>query len=618
MSEQQDGATVQPGESPGGRTVTKSQPAANTGGIGPQLRTAREEKGLALQQVAEATRIPLNYLEAIETESYSIFSSEVHVRGFMRNYAAFLGLKPDEVVAAYDQQRGHLRTRASKPRQSVSQSGTASRPKRASMLVSDLLLGLVLLSVLSLIGITAYQGQTRQEPTPTAGAPPTPTVTPMPVYDGTGYSLGVYLNYEEHRLDVQERIDYTNGTSQTLPNLILNVPPNHSRGTFTLNDIKVALDGEVTQPEVFPLDVTLRVELPRQLKPAEHVMLLLDFTLTLPKIDPGAEFGGGGFGYSKQTASLGNWYPVLAPYRADKGWYGLTYFPVGDPYVTDVADYSVTITTAAGIVIAGSGTETRTGNRWHYTAEQARSFAFAASPRYLVSTAQLDGATVHSYYLPGNEAAGEAALQTAAQAMELFSELYGPYPYRDYRLAETEFAGSMEFTGLTFLGSVFYDRYDGTTRSELIPLTAHEVSHQWFYGLVGNDQVREPWLDEAPAEYSSFLYYERYLPDDSDWWWSSVVDQWAPTGKIDTLIYEFRDNRSYVDAVYRRGALFLRDLRTAMGDPAFFAFLREYQRRYQYGMAKSQDFIQLVLEFTTADLISLQEEYFRQRVLPYP
>jgi aminopeptidase N len=311
----------------------------------------------------------------------------------------------------------------------------------------------------------------------------------------------------------------------------------------------------------------------------------------------------------------------MAPYREDedKGWYGQTYFPVGDPYVTEVADYDVTITTTQGVIIAATGAESREGARWHFEAEQARSFAFAASDKYEVSTAQVGGTTIHAYYFPVHGDAGEAALQTAAQAIELFSELYGSYPYADYRVVETEFAGGMEFTGLTLIGSPFYDEYDGTSRTPLIPLTAHEASHQWFYGLVGNDQVTEPWLDEAPAEYSALLYYERYLPDDVEWWWFYAVDQWAPTGQVDSILFLFDDDnpREYFDAVYRRGAQFMRDLRETMGDPAFFGFLAEYQRRYAYQIATSRDFFGVVREFTTADLVPLQEEYFLQRI-PVP
>jgi transcriptional regulator with XRE-family HTH domain len=589
------------------------------GELGERLRAAREEKGLSVDQVAEATKIPLTYLEALEGETLDAFTSDVHARGFLRNYAGYLGLDPEETADLYDQlPRSDLRHHP----QARQETSLASPPRSGrgglSMLAADALLALVVVALLGLVGFSVYQRQNPQEVAPTPAPASTPTVTPMPVFEGTSYTMDVHLNYPERRLDVRERIDYTNVTSETLPNLMLNVHANRNRKTFELNDIKVDMDGELVQPEVFPLDVTLRVELPRELQPNEHIALHMDYTLNLPQISPGEEFTEGSFGYSKRAASLGNWYPVLAPYREDKGWYALTYFPVGDPYVTEVADYDVTITTTEGVIIAGTGQETRTGNRWHYEAEQARSFAFAASDRYQVATAQAGDIAVHSYYFPDSQEAGEVALETAVQALDLFGELYGPYPYSDYRVAETEFAGGMEFSGLTFLGSLFYDEYDGTTHSQLISLTAHEVSHQWFYGLVGNDQVTEPWLDEALAQYSAFLYYERILPDDTDWWWNYEVEQWAPTGKIDTLIYEYRNNRDYFDAVYRRGAQFVQDLRETMGDPAFFAFLEEYQRRYSHSLVKSRDFFALVQEFTTADLVELQEEYFRQRIIPYP
>ena len=582
------------------------------GELGQRLRAAREERELLIEEVADATRIPLNYLQALEEEALEIFTSDLHARGFLRNYASFLDLDPEEMADLYDQVRGSPRSR--KGALPVPATGTSRIGY--STLGADVLLGLVVIALLALGAYSIYVRQNPIEETPTPGPTRTPTATPMPVYEGTSYTMDVYLDYAQHRLDVKQRIDYTNVTSETLPNLMLNVHPNHSRGTFELNEVRVDMDGEVVQPEVFPLDVTLRLELPRPLQPDEHVAVLLDYALNLPKIQPTEEFSGGGFGYSNRSVSLGNWYPVMAPYREDKGWYGLKYFPVGDPYVTEIADYSITITTTEGVMVAGTGQETHEGNRWHYEAKQARSFAFAASDQYQVSSNEVGDVTVHSYYFPNNAEGGEVVLETATKAIELFTELYGTYPFSDYRVAETEFAGGMEFSGLTFLGSVFYDEYDGTTRTPLIPLTAHEVAHQWFYGLVGNDQLTEPWLDEAPAEYSAFLYYERYLPDDTDWWWFYAVDQWAPAGKIDNLVYVFRDNREYFDAVYRRGAQFMNDLRETMGDPAFFGFLEEYQRRYAYQLAQSRDFFGLVQEFTTADLVPIQEEYFRQRILP--
>jgi transcriptional regulator with XRE-family HTH domain len=582
------------------------------GELAERLRTAREAKELSLEQVAEATRIPLNYLEALEDEDLGVFTSDVHARGFLRNYALYLDLDPDEAAELYDTVGGTPRSRSKAAPTPLAE----GQRTRLSTIGADVLLGLVVVALVALAAFSVYQRQNPVAVIPTAGPPPTPTATPMPVFEGTSYTMDVALDYAEKVVAVRQRIDYTNATSETLPNLMLNVHANHNRGTFELNEIKLDMDDELVQPEVFPLDVTLRVELPRPLKPNEHVALFLDYTLDLPKISPDAEFVKASFGYSQRAMSLGNWYPVMAPWREEKGWYGQTYFEIGDPYVTEVADYSVSITTTEDVVIAGTGREVHADGQWQFEAEQVRAFAFAASDVYQVSSAQVGDVAVHSYYFPVHEEAGQVALETAVQSMELFAELYGTYPFSDYRVAETEFSGGLEFTGMTFLGSVFYDQYDGTTRTPLIPLTAHEVSHQWFYSLVGNDQVVEPWLDEAAAEYSGYLYYERFLPEDVDWWWFYAVDQWAPTGKIDSIIYLFRSNREYMDAVYRRGAQFMRDLRETMGDPAFQGFLVEYLRRNSHRLAKSRDFFTVVQEYTTADLVPLQEEYFRQRVLP--
>jgi transcriptional regulator with XRE-family HTH domain len=590
------------------------------GELGDCLRQAREAKGLSIEEVSAATRIQRSYLEALESETHGAFSSELHGRGFARNYAAYLGLDVQHVVELYDAAQGKPHARLRPARVPAAAGGARGRPpareRRVSTLLADIMLVFIGLAFLGVAGMYLYRRQTAAVPEPTGGPTALPTATALPAFERTAYTLDIDLHYPEHKLDVRQKIDYTNVTSQTLSDILLNVHPNRIRGAFKLNDIKIDVDGEMVQPEVLPLDVTLSVVLPRELPPGEHVAMYLDYTLSLPRISADAEFSQASFGYSKRAVSLGNWYPVVAPYREDKGWYALRYFEIGDPYMTDIADYSVTITGTEGIVVAGTGEETRNGNRWHYTADRVRSFALAASDAYLVETAQAGPTKVYSYYFPGQDEAGKAALDAATNALLLYGELYGAYPYRSYRVAETEFSGGMEFGELTFLGSPFYENYDGSPRTTLTPLVAHEAAHQWFYGLVGNDQVVQPWLDEALAQYSSLLYYERYLPGDVEWWWDTEVRQWAAVGKIDSGIYLFRSNRDYMDAVYRRGAEFVRDLRTLMGDPTFFAFLKEYARRYAYQTVTSRDFFSLVQEYTTADLMPLQEEYFRQRILP--
>lgn len=77
------------------------------GNLGNWLRTTREARELSLQQVAAETRILARYLEALETGDYkSLSGGEAQVQGFLRRYAAFLGLPPDEAISRYRQDRG--------------------------------------------------------------------------------------------------------------------------------------------------------------------------------------------------------------------------------------------------------------------------------------------------------------------------------------------------------------------------------------------------------------------------------------------------------------------------------------------------------------------------------
>ena len=70
--------------------------------------------------------------------------------------------------------------------------------------------------------------------------------------------------------------------------------------------------------------------------------------------------------------------------------------------------------------------------------------------------------------------------------------LLGSYPYRTYDLAQTAGGYGMESPGLTWIP---------TGAGSLPYLVAHETAHQWFYGIVGNDQARQPFADEAAADF---------------------------------------------------------------------------------------------------------------------
>lgn len=71
--------------------------------IGSTLRSARESRGISLEAAEDGTKIRRKYLEAIESENFDFLPGRVYVKGFLKNYAKYLGLSPDEVVAAYEE-----------------------------------------------------------------------------------------------------------------------------------------------------------------------------------------------------------------------------------------------------------------------------------------------------------------------------------------------------------------------------------------------------------------------------------------------------------------------------------------------------------------------------------
>jgi transcriptional regulator with XRE-family HTH domain len=569
------------------------------GKLGETLRDARRQKGWSLAQVEGAIRIRQQYLAALEKEHFAEFASESQIRGFLRTYALYLGLDPEEILEYYDEEPRKISRRPSIPRPS-------------SLSPWSMMNLLILVFIIVIIGIMGLYVASRQTTPPPP--PPTPTSAPvLPARTIPRYVLQVSLDYEGHSLDASERLDFINLTDDTLRELAFNVFPNHAEDVFLLRSVALSEVGEEEEevPELeYDLNGTsLRVHLPTALEQGDELTLFLEFSLDLPRMNPYGQWGDGSLGYSDRMLAVGNWYPALVPYREGQGWQAFAYHAVGDPYVTEVADYEVEILAPSGITVVGTGDEEQIGNRWRYTISEARSFAFAASDQYLSSSEQAGHITVSSYYFAAHESSGADAASAAADALTTFEELFGSYPYSIYRIAEVDFAGGMEFSTMCFLGDDWYGDHPGGYRSGMVSLIAHEASHQWWYGVVGSDQVREPWLDEALATYSSMLYYERRHPELVEWWWEAEVDRYRPLGQIDRPVYAFMDGRTYLNAVYRRGALFIRDIRSRMGDDVFFAFLRDYYESRGKQLSTAEDFFAVLHQHTEVDISSLLEEY---------
>jgi hypothetical protein len=452
-------------------------------------------------------------------------------------------------------------------------------------------------------------------PSPTAAPtlPPPPTATnPAPTQVATPttrpqYLLQAEVDYLAHRLEVEQTISYTNQSADTLSQLVLAVEPNFWTSGFVLYSVTV--NGTVDY------DVTLSshqmtISLPDPLPPGGAVLVGITYQLNVPEKAAGLIYG-----YTDYQMNLVDWFPFVVPYLPGRGWVLHDVYPWGENLVYDSADFEVNLRFADPFnapVVAASSLPEANGEWTRYRLYGARTFAFSMSPYFLTSQGiSNSGVPVFSYYFDGHRAAGEAIAQTGAQAVSVFSSTFGAYPYPSLSIVETIISDGMEQDGLVFLNTRYYTRYDGSLANELTALGVHEMSHQWWFGQVGNDQMLEPWLDEAVSVYSEHVFYENTAPHLLSWWWQYRVEFFEPSGWVDTTVYQGGSFRQYVNAVYLEGAHFMQALRDRMGDEAFFAFLADYAARNDRRIATADDFFRIVREHSGADLQDLISAYFQ-------
>lgn len=440
-------------------------------------------------------------------------------------------------------------------------------------------------------------------PPPTAViVPDTPVPQPQPqpsTSSRTNYILYATLDFDAHTIAVDETIRYYNTTGVALSEIVLSVQPNRFSG-FTLNSVSQ----DNTALTSYNLSgQRLTISLPQQLAAGAATTLTLSFKINIP-----AKTAEGLYGYDFNQINLVDWYPFVVPYS--NGWILHDPGPFGEHLIYDASDIEVNLKTGSNVIVAASAPSEQNGEWTRYRLYGARTFTLSASDEFLVSESAVGTTKIRSYYFSGYNAAAEGVLYAGVQAVSLFNVKFAPYPYETLAIVQADIHDGQETDGLVFLSTDFYEQFGGGAKNNLTTIGVHEIAHQWWFGLVGNDQALEPWIDESMALYSEKIFYEYNYPRYGDWWWQFRVDYFGPGGYVDSTVYNQPNFRSYTNAVYLNGGHFLQDLRETMGDDAFFSFLKDYAARYSRGRATSYDFFNVIRLHTTRDISSLISEYF--------
>jgi aminopeptidase N len=373
-------------------------------------------------------------------------------------------------------------------------------------------------------------------------------------------------------------------------------------------------------------NTALRIDLDEPLLPDQRVTVDLTWRLEIPSwTDQPAIYAL--FGRSQQMISLPLFYPALAVYTDGPTlgagqWWLTNGSERGDAAFNVASLFAVTLTLPSEWTPVTSGTEVSTvaaGDQTQhvFVTGPAREFLLHASPVFGAVTDEAYGTRVTSYYLPGDEAAAQAALKYTVQSLRIYSDHFGEYPFTDMRVAPApiSFRG-MEYPQAILLGVETYTRF----RDKLEMLAVHEMAHQWWYQIVHNDPVAEPWLDEALAEFSMRLYMEATRGEDDAQ--RLVVQRWqTPLNGLkakqqDTAVNQpvpsFLNGTQYETIVYAKGALFYDTVRDTIGVRRFDRFLQNYARQYRWQIIDSQQWLADLRDLPDPALMTLFEEWIRQ------
>lgn len=426
-------------------------------------------------------------------------------------------------------------------------------------------------------------------------------------------------------------LTFVNTTGQRLDELFFRLYPNDFRfdeGGLTIRDVRV--DETPVTPSFSIADTVARVPLPEPLAPAASTTIRLGFTATvattfdffssLYNADPIAE-----------TIGLNHWHPILAAWDPMTGW-GLdppTAF--GDLAFANVALYDVSITAPPEAMLATTGVlideaETREGVSRRYVSGPARQFALVAASGYASISREVGGTTVTASFAPGHEIGGQRLLDHAAEALSIFDDLFGAFPYAELDLVELPLgaATGAEFPHVVVLDPSLFEADPavlaeiGLTERLVEFIVAQGVANQWWYGVVGTNPYAHPFLDEAVAEYSAALYVERRYGEqerdrvldlaDRVLYASAVLvggDQ-----PVDQPSDAFLDSGAYFGMVYAKGALALHALREEIGDEAFLTGLREYGAAHRFVIAQPSDLRRAFEDAANRDLSAFWEAWF--------
>lgn len=434
-----------------------------------------------------------------------------------------------------------------------------------------------------------------------------PSPAPLPPVVGAGersteaeYTLDLTFDGEKQTVSGHETVKILNTSGETWNELFFqdwasaaDFTSEPMGGVTKLTDASVSIeDGEYrVEPERAMNDpCDIRFALPKSVESGSAVTLEMDILVHVPTVYDR-------FGVNETSCNLGNFFPILASF--DGGWVIHPYFGSGESFASECASFDVTLSHDSAYTVVCTGESVTEDGVTRASVKNVRDFCICLGVRWDELEKEHNGVLIRSYFTEGHGAGGRAALNAAADALDAFGNTIGAYPYTTLDVVEADFwAGGMEYPQLVMIATGLYDWGDSDALKTVV---AHEVAHQWFYGVVGNDSYDEAWLDESFASFLERVYLEHLGK-------RSTYQKGVDAEPIGGSVAELGD--SYYSSVYVAGAEFLSLLREEMGEAEFYAALQEIYAEEAYTLTDTETVLGIFREHGGAGIEPLITQFF--------
>jgi Peptidase family M1 domain len=523
-------------------------------------------------------------------------------------------------------------------------------------------------------GWPSVQGEGRAKvlPPPTEeGLPPIPEKSPR----NASYTIEARLDPEKHEVKGSLVLSWRNASDQALDrfpfhlywNAFRNNLSTTARGgggrrrpnvgvgedrTFGYIDVttirRLEPDEELKPQFVAPDDANqddrtvMEVKTSRAVAPGETVRFRVEWKALVPYGTVGRA------GWVHDYNVIVQWFPKIGVFW--KGKWNAHQFHPWTEFFADYGVYDVTLTLPRDFVVGATGRLEETKDNpdgtksLRFVQEDVHDFAWTASRRFVERKATFDDAgypkvEIRLLVQPEHEHLADRYLEATKTALRTYGTWSAPYPYPQVTVVDPAWrsgSGGMEYPTL-FTGGA--NVLAPTALQSPESVTIHECGHQFWYGLVGNNEFEEAWLDEGFNTYTQGKaigyalglrgWGRRYFgfttgrggrtgwpvvaPGVSIGRGRETLESLRENGQTDVMAragWEYRTSGSYAINSYGKPGLTLQTLEGLVGDETMTRIMRTYARRYRFAHPTTSDFIAVVNEVTGKDYRWFFDETF--------